>query len=214
MKKSVVKTILLLFAVITYVNMFASGNYQQVMKAHIEKMYEAKTAEELTAVSSAFYRIAEKEKGEWLPWYYACYSRVRITFFIKDGVEINRQLDIAQQYMDSLIKSAHDNSEVHVLQALIYSMRITDPSLGMKYSALSSAALDRAQALDKNNPRVYYCRGSNVYHTPSFVGGGKEKAKPLFEKAKQLFTQWEAPLEFWPEWGEYYNQLMLDTCNK
>lgn len=214
MKKSVVRTILLLFVAITYVNVFASGNYQQVMKVNIEKMYQAKTVEELTAVSGVFYRIAETEKGEWLPWYYACYSRVRITFFVKDGDEVDKQLDVAQQYMDWLIKSAPDNSEVHVLQALIYAMRITNSSRGMKYIALSNAALDRAEALDKSNPRVYYCKGNNIYHTPAFVGGGKEKATPLFEKAKQLYEQWEAPQELWPQWGAYYNQIMLDTCNK
>ncbi|MGQ1785745.1 MULTISPECIES: hypothetical protein [unclassified Saccharicrinis] len=189
-------------------------NYEEVMQQNIEKMYQSKTAQELTAVSAAFYRVAEKEKEDWLPLYYATYSLVRIAFFIKDEDEIDKHLDLAQSYMDRLLESKPKESEIHVLQALLYSMRITGPARGMKYSMLSNGELDKAEALDNKNPRLYYCRGNNIYHTPAMFGGGKKKAKVLFEKADTLFNNNSARGDLWPSWGQWHNHKMLEQCKE
>lgn len=191
----------------------SASNYPEVMQQNIEKMYQAKTAQELSAISGTFYRVSQKETDEWLPLYYAAYSLVRITFFSKDRDEIDKNLDVAQGYVDKLYKVKSQESEVHVLQALLYSMRISGPMSGMKYSTLSNEALDKAEALNKDNPRIYYCRGNNVFHTPSMFGGGKEKAKPLFEKALTLYDSKPSKISFWPSWDKRHTQQMLEKCN-
>ena len=190
-----------------------ASNYQEVMKQNIEKMYKAETPQELITISSTFYRVAQKETDEWLPLYYASYSLVRIAFFSKNRDEIDKQLDVAQAYLDKLFVVKPKESEVHVLQALLYSMRISGAMSGMKYSVLSNNALDKAEELNKNNPRIYYCRGNNVFHTPAMFGGGKNKAKPLFEKALALYQSEHPQTAFWPSWDKKHTQQMIEQCN-
>ena len=192
----------------------SAAAYEEVMKENIEKMYQVKSASELTSISATFYRVAQKEQDKWLPLYYASYSLVRIAFFIKDAGEIDKHLDVAQGYLDKLKEKKPKESEVHVLQALLYSMRITSPTRGMKYSMLSNGALDDAAELDLQNPRLYYCRGNNVFHTPSMFGGGKSKAKPLFEKASELFETESSGGTLMPNWGKWHNNQMLEKCKE
>jgi hypothetical protein len=92
-------------------------------------------------------------------------------------------------------------------------MRITDMGKGMKYSGLASEALDQAEKLNPNNPRIYYVRGNNVYNTPKAFGGGKEKAKPLFEKSAGLFESQKPANAIEPAWGSEHNKQMLALCN-
>ena len=51
----------------------------------------------------------------------------------------------------------------------------------------ASEALQKGLALDPNNPRLYYLQGMSLFNTPAQFGGGKDKAKPLFEKSVALF---------------------------
>ncbi len=212
MKKKVI-TFLFISFILSGSFQALAGTYEEVMKTNIDKMYKVKTAEELTAISGVFYRVAEKENDKWLPLYYASYSLVRIAFYIKDGDEIDKHLDVAQQYLDKLLKDKNDVCEVHVLQGLLYSMRITNPSRGMKYSMLSNKSLDKAKEINDKNPRMYHCMANNVFHTPSMFGGGKKKAKPIFEKAAELFKTESSDVAFWPSWGEWHNNEMLAKCN-
>jgi len=195
-------------------SMLSAATYDEVMQENIDKLYKAKTPSELTNISLMFYRVAQKEQVKWLPLYYAAYSKVRIAFFIKDEDEIDRHLDVAQGYMNKLLKINPQESEIYVLQALIYSMRITGPARGMKYSGLSNGSLEKAEKLNSDNPRVFYCKGNNLYHTPSFFGGGKDKAKPFLEKAAKLFENDKTNVSFWPSWGKIHNAQILKGCNE
>lgn len=191
----------------------SASNYEEMMQQNIKKMYKAETPQELSTISSTFYRVAQKETDEWLPLYYASYSLVRIAFFSEDRDEIDKHLDVAQRYVDELMEAKPRESEVYVLQALLYSMRISGAMSGMKYSTLSNEALDKAEELNKNNPRIYYCRGNNVFHTPAMFGGGKTKAKPLFEKALALYQSEHPQTAFWPSWDKGHTKQMLEQCN-
>ncbi len=192
----------------------SANNYQEAMQQNIKKMYLSHSADELYAVSGSFFRISVAEKDQWLPLYYAAYSLVRIPFFMHDAEKIDGYLDQAQAYLETLKEHVPNESEVYVLQSLLYSMRITSADRGMKFSMLSNSALEKAEELNPQNPRIYYCKGNNVLHTPKFYGGGKEKALPLFLKAKTLFSSFQSPETFWPEWGLQHNNQMIVECNK
>ena len=211
-RKGIILTALIVSSI--WGNIVSAIGYKEIMQTNIEKMYTVESAPELMAISATFYRVSEKEQDKWLPLYYASYSLVRIAFFISDADKINKHLDVAQGYLDQLLEKKPKESEVHVLQALLYSMRITSPVKGMKYSMLSNGALDKAAQLDDQNPRLYYCRGNNVFHTPAMFGGGKSKAKELFEKAGGLFEKEKPEEAFMPEWGKWHNQQMLEKCKE
>lgn len=192
--------ILILTLLTSYSTMGA--DYETVMKQTIGEMYQSQEANKLENIAAKFFRIGEKEKDQWLPYYYASYSYVSITYHLEDGEAIDNYLDKAQEMLGKAVTLNPDESENYVLQGLIYSMRITSPMRGMKYSALSNEALEKAESLNPENPRIWVCKAQNIYYTPSMFGGGAAKAKPLYEKAAKLFDTFEPKNEIWPQWGK------------
>lgn len=206
------KTLALVFALFL-TTLIQADNYETVMQQNITKLYEATDVTTINQIAASFKRIGQVETQQWLPSYYSAYAYARSTHFITNADSIDLQLDKAQAELDLLSDAKADESEVFTLQALVYSLRITSPMRGYKYSTLSNEALAKAEQLNPDNPRVYYCQANNIYHTPKMFGGGKEKAKPLFDKAAELFTV-SNPNPLWPTWGNKHNKMMLEKCEK
>ncbi|MBS2097363.1 hypothetical protein [Carboxylicivirga linearis] len=205
------KTIVLLAALFVSVLTMAN-DYEETMKINVAKLEKSTSLNEMNQLAALFMRISDVEKNEWLPSYYASYAYVRTTHFMHDADSIDTALDQAQVLLDDLLKAKPDESELHVLQAFIYQLRITGAMSGYKYSSLSNQSLEKAEQLNADNPRIYYCKGNNVYHTPAMFGGGAEKAQALFEKAKLLFEAQSQKNELLPHWGSYHNEVMLQKC--
>lgn len=204
------------FLVLTFfvsVNSFAAS-YEETMAANIQKMGNAKTVEDFTALANQFERIANAEPGKWHPRYYAslCYVTVVSRIEMKTD-EKHKLLDLAQSQLDLLLKKFTSESEIYALQSFVYQLRITDMAKGFKYSGMANEYLDKAESLNPNNPRVYYLRGTNTFHTPKAFGGGKEKAKPLFAKAAALFESQKPANALEPAWGSEHNKQMLAMCD-
>ncbi|QGY43619.1 hypothetical protein GM418_08075 [Maribellus comscasis] len=211
MKKILIIT---LFVAVYVSSTFASG-YEETMGKNIEKMYKITSGPEMLSQANQFLRIASVEKDKWLPKYYASYCFVMSTVFGEMSAdEKHQRLDMAQKEMDVLKEMASEESEVYALQAFIYQLRITDMTKGMKYSGLANEVLAVAEKLEPENPRVYYLRGMNTYHTPKMFGGGAEKAKPFFEKAAEKFEAFEAQNALSPNWGKEHNAQMLKSCQE
>lgn len=191
-----------------------SANYEETMKVNIQKLNTEFTISGLTSLANQFERIANAETGKWHPGYYAAYCYVWATAVGEIPAEDKHKLlDLAQVQMDILQKSFKKESEIFALQAFLYQMRITDMSKGFKYSSLASEALEEAEKINPNNPRIYYLRGNNTFHTPKAFGGGKEKAKPMFEKAAALFESQKPANAIEPAWGSEHNKQMLAECD-
>lgn len=204
------------FAILLGVYTFSafSSNYEEAMKTNLSKMSQTKTATEFTQLAGQFQRIANAEKDKWMPGYYAAYCYVNTILFSKlNEDETHKQLDLAQAEIDKIIKIAPKESEIFTLQSFVYMLRITDMAKGMKYSRLASEAATTAEELNRENPRVYYMMGMNTFHTPKMFGGGKEKAKPYFEKAAKMFESQKPASELMPVWGAPHNNQMLAQCN-
>ncbi len=89
---------------------------------------------------------------------------------------------------------------------------IVDPqNRWMSYGQEASKALATAKELDPNNPRVYYLEGMNIFGTPEQFGGGKAKAKPVLEKAVELYKV-ENPKPLYPDWGKKEAEAKLAEC--
>lgn len=210
MKKIITLTVL--FAVLS-ITAFSS-NYEEIMKTNIDKIYKSSNPEELTALANQFQRIANVETAKWIPIYYAAYCFTRATVVSNmDKDEVHKHLDLAQAEIDKLLKVAAKESEVFTLQALVYQLRITDAAKGYKYSSLSNEALTVAEKLNAKNPRIYYLKGSNTFHTPKMFGGGKEKAKPFLQKAAEMFASEKPESKLSPSWGSVHCAQLLEQCN-
>lgn len=197
----------------TLQTLFAS-EYEQVMAQNIQKMHEAQSSDELTAIANLFERIAATETDQWLPAYYQAYSYVAMLFINQNMPNNEKSLIIekAQTILDNLKKSFANESEIFVLQGFLHQLSISSEATAYEYWVKAEEAFGIATKLNPDNPRVYYLRGMNTFHTPRQFGGGAEKAKPLLEKADSLFVNNKADNKLMPNWGKEHNAYMLAQC--
>ena len=63
---------------ISFLSFSQSEKFQKAMEQNIAQFDAAKTAADFLSVGSNFERIAEAEKNQWLPYYYAALSNILI----------------------------------------------------------------------------------------------------------------------------------------
>jgi hypothetical protein len=186
--------------------------YTTAMKSAIELMDQASDPGEFAESANRFERIATAEKSRWMPYYYASYSLVVMSFEESDGGKKDQVLDRAQELLDLAMKLEPEESELHVLQAFLYPSRIiVDPmGRGMKYMELMFTSLGTAKGLNPANPRSYFLEGVNKVNLPPSMGGGADAAKPILEEAISRFEAFSHPDPLWPHWGEEATRTELE----
>jgi len=196
-------------------NVAFAASYQEAMIENIEKMNKTQNPVELVEIANAFDRIAQKETSEWLPLYYSAYANTSTLFFSPQlsSEEKTKTLDKAQQKIDEALKIAANESEIYVLQAMVYQMRISgDMNTAYQYTQKIEEVLARAEKLNPQNPRIPYLRGTTLFYTPAQYGGGPSAAKSLLEKAARLFSTADTSNALMPNWGAYHNNMVLQQC--
>ena len=186
--------------------------YKKKMLQGIEAMDQASSPEEVEACVEQFDKIAGKYPDQWLPYYYAAHILTTHTLGEQDISKGDERLDRAQVYLDSAMSLAPGESEVHVLNALhiIARLSLDAYTRGQFYYNRLIAALQEAENLNPENPRVYYLNGMLTLNTPYEMGGGDMAAKPLFQKAAEKFSGFDPEDPLWPSWGADLNQQELD----
>lgn len=189
--------------------------YFKIMSTSIDDLNYCKTVEAYLECANKFERIANKEKSKWLPYYYASFALVNITFLEQDVSKKDPVLDKAQQLLDIAFQLAPDESELFVLQAFLYPSRImVDPiGRGMEYMDKIYGSLEKAEELNAENPRIYFLRAINKLNLPESMGGGAEISRPIFEIAEEKFNSFVPATEISPDWGEEANDLELQKLN-
>ena len=206
MKTNLVILPLILISLITCV-LSAWGQedrYTTAMLGAIEMMEKASEPGQFVESANQFERIATAEKSRWMPYYYASYSLVVMSFDENDGGKKDLILDRAQELLDRAMELEPEESELHVLQAFLYPSRImVDPmGRGMKYIELVFASLKTAKKLNPENPRINFLEGINKLNMPPSMGGGVEAGQPILEEALRKFEAFANEDPLWPNWGE------------
>lgn len=189
-----------------------SEKFTKGMEKNLAQLDSAKTPEQLNAVAASFERIGDAEKTQWLPYYYAALANIWKGFSSKDNKD-----EIATT-AEALIAKAEaiekNNAELYILKNMAATMHmLVDPQARwMQYGPIAGEALGKAKAIDPNNPRVYYLEGQSLFGTPEQFGGGKDKAKPVFEKSLTLFNTYKPASSLHPTWGKSNAQKMLEQC--
>jgi tetratricopeptide (TPR) repeat protein len=91
------------------------------------------------------------------------------------------------------------------------------PMSGMFLAPKALGLFEEAAKLSPNNPRVLVLQGVHILHTPSFFGGGAEKALPILESAVKAAEAETTPKDPWaPRWGkvESYGWLAMAQAEK
>jgi hypothetical protein len=210
----------LLTLVVTMVTLSAafaqSDKYVGAMKKNIANMDSGMIKGNMADIANNFERIADAEKNQWLPYYYASYCTVMASFMEQDKSKTDGIADKAE----TLLKKAEElagaeNSEICVIKSMIASshMMVDPQSRYMQYGQASSSNIDKAKKMDPSNPRPVYLEGQAKFYTPEQFGGGKALAKPLFEKALTMFAAFKPASDIHPSWGKGTTQYFLAQCN-
>lgn len=206
-----------------------SDKYTDAMTKSLSLYGNAKTIEEFETASASFQRIGDAEKTQWLPYYYAALTlstegwkyypddKGVTEFKVSDlqgtitslATRINALADKAE----ALAASNEDKSEVYLVRnmAATQQMLVDPQSRYMTFGVEANNDLKKAMDLNPNNPRAYYLEGAGVFGTPEQFGGGKEKAKPILQKAVELGKA-EQPKPLYPNWGLDLSEAMLAAC--
>lgn len=189
-----------------------SAKFAEAMQTNLSSFDAANTPLDLQSTAAAFERIADAEKTQWLPYYYAALAKIRVGW-----MDENADKDANAEAVKALVSKAEaiePNAELCALKnmAATQQMLVDPQSRWQTYGMEAGAALQEGMKLDPNNPRLYYLQAMSLFNTPVQFGGGKEKAKPVFEKAIELFKA-EQPKPMHPHWGLKEAEDMLAKCN-
>lgn len=206
------KILLAATAAILMMSSFAqSEKYVKAMESKVAMIDSARTPDTWKELANAFERIADAEKTQWLPYYYAAFCNVQAgTFSMPMDGSFGDNSSITDPYADKaekLLAKAEElgkaNTETYCIQKMIATLRMMGNAMAryMTEGPKAQAALDKAKEADTNNPRIYILEAQDKYYTPEQFGGSKDEAKVLFEKAKSLFDTYKPESSIAPNWG-------------
>lgn len=193
------------------------------MKDSLQKTYnelervsslEKMTTETLIPISAKFDLIANQYPDQWVAHYYAAYIKALIAYQDMNAAQKDAWLDQANIYFERVKTLNPESDERYVLGALLANARLAvdGQARWQEYGKIFDENLEKAKAINPNNPRIYYLKGASLFYTPKMFGGGAKKAKPYFEKANTLFTTQHDILV--PYWGQEQTTYFLKECEK
>ncbi len=210
----------ILAAAFIAINIFSfaqSEKYLATMQGKVVAADTTRNAEALKALSATFERIADAEKTQWLPYYYAALTTVNSGYMLTGGQMggMADKLDPIADKAEALINKAEalskENSEIFVVKKMIASLRMmADPMARyMQYGPVAQEALETARKLNPENPRTYLLEGQDKFYTPEQFGGSKTEAKKLFEMALAKYDTFKPASEIDANWGKGTTQYFL-----
>lgn len=210
------KTIIAAIALLVTVSANAqSDKYTDAMKKNLSMFDSAKTSQDFQNLSAAFERIGDAEKTQWLPYYYAGLA-LSTMGWMDQNIDKDANAEKIKSLCDkaeSLTTDNADKSEIAALRNMAATQQmVVDPQTRWQtYGVEAGQALQKGMQENPNNPRLYYLQGMSLFNTPEQFGGGKDKAKPVFEKSVELFKA-EQPKPLYPHWGQQQAVDMLAKC--
>ena len=208
------KKIFLTALLVATVSAYAQTSFEKVMNEKISKIEQSKTPDDFTALSNDFVRIGEKEKTQWLPYYYAAHTSIekgRNLMRTGNVSELDAIASEAQNSLDKALELSKDNAELLILQKMIHNLKMmVDPQARFVTEGMMGAeALTKAEKLDPENPRITLLKAEDIYYTPEQFGGSKEKGLALFQKSLDQFKVHQPKTSLDPDWGKMEAEYFL-----
>ncbi len=187
-----------------------SDKYSKAMEALVPSIDTTRSYDGLITLANSFERIANAEKTQWLPFYYAALANLNATYsFTMDGsfgdktADIDPLADKAEALLNKADELNKNNSEIWCVKKMLASARMMANPMAryQEYGPVASAALETAKKLNPENPRVYILEGQDLFYTPEQFGGDKQEAKKRFETAATKFDSYKPESNIHPNWG-------------
>ena len=188
-----------------------SDRYTTAMQKNITLLDSAKSIDQLQSLAGTFDRIGDAEKTQWLPFYYAALAQTWVGWSPETKDKDANAAKI-RAYL-SKAEAIEKNAETYAVENMASTQQmLMDPQTRWATNGKdASEALQKGLSADPNNPRLYYLQAMSLFGTPAQFGGGKDKAKPVFEKSITLFKSAQ-PKPLYPTWGLPQAEQGLAQC--
>ena len=208
------KKLFLFAAIICFATLAFAQNdkYISAMKTNITLLDSMMIKGNGAEIGNNFERIADAEKTQWLPYYYAALGTVSQAYTEKDNSKKDALADKAQQLIDKAEAIlGKENSETDVVKSMIATahMMVDPQTRYMTYGPASTGFIEKSKSLDSTNPRPVLLEAQSKFYTPEAYGGGKDAAKEYFEKANALNEKFKPETDLSPNWGKNSLQYFL-----
>jgi len=196
-------------AIIFGLSVYAQEANTPQLQAAVSKLDKATAVKEYEQLANDFKNIADVQKTQWLPYYYAAFCNAKIGWLYQDdGDKIEPYADQAEEQIkksQSLLdtsKQKKELSEVYCVLSMLNQARvfINPQTYGPQYGPLAANYRPAALETDPDNPRALYMEGWAKFATPKMWGGDKKKAKELLESLNLLNTNATSNIN--PHWGK------------
>jgi hypothetical protein len=199
-----------------------SEKFTKAMEQRIAAMGNEMNADKWLETANGFERIADAEKTQWLPYYYAAYSHVMRGYSISNGQQGNfsdktdPEADKAEALLAKAAALTKDNAEIFIVKKMIATLRLSADAMNRWQTQipLGTEALANARKLDPENPRISLLEGQDKFFTPEEFGGSKAIAKKLFEDSVKKFESRKEQSSIHPSWGLQQAKYFLDLASK
>lgn len=188
-----------------------SDRYIKAMESKVAMLDSNNSTDGWKELANSFERIADAEKTQWMPYYYAAFCTVMAgTFSMPQDGSMGDNSSIGDPFADKaedLLNKAmalnNNNTEIYCVKKMLHTLRMMGNPMAryMTEGAKASEALGKAKELNPGNPRIYILEAQDKFYTPEQFGGSKTEAKALFEKALGLFDTYKVENTIAPNWG-------------
>ncbi len=194
------------FAVAAIAQAQNNEKYIKAMEALVPAIDTTHSIDGLVSLANSFERIANAEKTQWLPYYYAALCNINAAnmYFAQQKMDkIDPLADKAEPLINKTEELEKNNSEVYCLKKMYNTAKMmADPmNRYMSFGPAASQALEIAKNLNPENPRVYLLEGIDKFYTPEQYGGSKTEGKKLFEEAAKKLETFKPASSIHPSWG-------------
>ncbi len=191
--------------------------YTEAMKGQLKQMASIESDANAQSVKNGFLRIAQANRTEWLPMYYA--ALVQTEAGLRFDVDKDVYFEEAKQYLSILKKAGASNSEITTLEGYIQmGIVAVDPdSRGASMSGQVMELFGKAIGQDRTNPRAVYLMALMEDGMAKFFGQGSEKACGMAKMSVELFEKESSKIDessILPSWGKKNAGAFYAKCGQ
>jgi len=210
------RTIIALAIIFSIRPVLAGDNYVEVMQKNIMTVYTASDMLLLQGAVNTFERIGAAEKTKWEPYYYEAFGYVMLSIRATENAAKDDYLDRAQACVEKAKGIASDESEVIAMEGFIQIMKINvAPALrGPKDSGRAMVLLNKAIALNGNNPRAWALLAQMQFGTATFLHSSTAEACGSVDKSIEKFAAFKSDNALAPTWGRGMADDLKAKCQK
>lgn len=191
--------------------MQAQTAYETNMRAGMEVL-EIKPYEAIPYLENS----ATSQPLDWLPHYYIALAQITLAMDETDFSKFRQNADQAQLSIHRCLALEADESEVYVLQGMLYTAWILfDPqSNGPLYGGKAQMAFEKAVQYNPNNPRAQLALLEYEYHSSAFMGLDTQTICEGTAEVLELFTTFKSKTSWHPSWGDNRIEALIENCKK